>query len=105
MRCQLLSSARPPRLYKKWSVEHKMAEATWMNLHAEGAAGWVADWAEAVTFQVAEGGHAGGPADTKTREDAPSCNVINLSMSSRVNLEWLIGVTRYSQHDDYGYST
>lgn len=58
-----------------------------------------------MTFQVAEGGHAGGPADTKTREDAPSCNVINLSMSFRVNLEWLIGVTRYSQHDDYCYST
>lgn len=41
-----------------------------MNLHAEGAAGWVADRAEAVTFQVAEGGSAGGPSDTKTREDA-----------------------------------
>lgn len=40
-----------------------------------------------VIFMIIEEGSAGGPADTKPREDAPSCNVINLLFFSSVNRE------------------
>lgn len=43
-----------------------------------------------VTFLIAEEGSAGGLADTKARENASSCNVINLFMISSVTLEWLM---------------
>lgn len=58
-----------------------------------------------VTFLIAEEVSAGGLADTKTREDAPSCNVINLFVISSVTLEWLMsGSLGIPQHKDYGYS-
>lgn len=38
-------------------------------------------------FLIAEEGSAGGPADTKPREDALCCNVRNLFIFSSVNPE------------------
>lgn len=56
-----------------------------MNLHVEGDAGWVSHCAE--DFLIAKEGSAGGPADTKPREDALCCNVRNLFIFSSVNPE------------------
>lgn len=58
-----------------------------------------------VTFLIAEEGSAGGLADTKTGEDSPRSDVINLFVISSVTLELAdVWITGYPQHKDYGYS-
>lgn len=60
-----------------------------MNLHVEGDAGCEGSQTVQRTsiFLIVEEGTTGGPADTKPREDAPSCNVRNLLIFSSVNME------------------
>lgn len=90
MRWVIIFSAQPPVTWTLLEMKCGVkAERSHVKLHVELPLAGSQAVQRPVTFLIAEEGSAGGVADTKTREDASSCNVISLFMISSVTLEWL----------------